>query len=89
MERLQIDLIDFRHSPDGRYKWVLHIKDHFLKYTALFPLKSKLASEVANAVANFIMCFGPPEVAQMDNSKEFKGLYLILLKRFGIRIING
>ena len=25
----------------------------------------------------------------MDNGKEFKGAALLLLKRFGIRIING
>ena len=37
----------------------------------------------------FLMCFGPPTVAQMDNGKEFKGLCLILLKRFGIPIVNG
>ena len=35
------------------------------------------------------MGFGPPEIAQMDNSKEFKGVCLILLKRFGIRIVHG
>ena len=35
------------------------------------------------------MCFGPPEIVQMDNGNKFKGLALILLKRFGICIING
>jgi hypothetical protein len=32
-ERVQIDLIDMRHEPSGQYKWILYIKDHFLKYT--------------------------------------------------------
>ena len=89
MERLQIDLIDFRHTPDGHFKWVLQVKDHFSKYTCLFALKSKEATEVADALATFLMCFGPPEIAQMDNGKEFKGACLLLLKRFGIRIVHG
>ena len=89
MERLQIDLIDFRHTPDGHFKWVLQIKDHFSKYTCLFALRSKEASEVADALAIFLMCFGPPEIAQMDNGKEFKGICLLLLKRFGIPIVHG
>ena len=88
MERLQIDLIDMRHSPDGRFKWILHIKDHFSKYTALFALRSKEASAVADKLADFLMFAGPPEIVQMDNGKEFKGVCLLLLKRFGIRIVN-
>ena len=35
MERLQIDMIDMRHIPDGGFKWIYHIKDHFLKFSAL------------------------------------------------------
>ena len=35
------------------------------------------------------MCFGPPEITQIDNSKEFKGVCLILLKRFSIYIVHG
>ncbi len=34
-ERVQIDLIDMRHEPSGQFKWILHIKDHFSKYTQL------------------------------------------------------
>ncbi|KIN08866.1 hypothetical protein OIDMADRAFT_48707 [Oidiodendron maius Zn] len=40
-ERVQIDLIDMRHEPSGQFKWILHIKDHFSKYTQFYPLKSK------------------------------------------------
>ena len=39
-ERVQIDLINFRHQPDAsygpagpKYYWVMHIKDHFSKFT--------------------------------------------------------
>lgn len=40
-ERVQIDLVDMRHEPSGRYKWVFHLKDHFAKFSFLFPLVSK------------------------------------------------
>ena len=68
---------------------ITRYKDHFSKYTCLFALRSKEASEVANALAIFLMCFGSPQIAQMDNGKEFKGVCLLLLKRFGIRIVHG
>jgi len=29
LERVRIDLVDFRHEPDRQFKWILHIKDHF------------------------------------------------------------
>ena len=35
------------------------------------------------------MFYGPPELAQIDNSKEFKGMCLILLKRFSIYVVYG
>ena len=89
MERLQINLIDFRHMPDGKYKWSLHIKNHFSKYTALFHLKSKQATDIADALAVFLICFGPPEIVQMDNGKEFNGICFLLLKRFEVCIVNG
>ena len=89
MERLQIDMIDMRHIPDGRFKWICHIKDHFSKFSALYACKSKTASEVADCLANFLMFCGEPELIQMDNGSEFKGVCLMLIKRFGIRVING
>jgi hypothetical protein len=88
-ERVQIDLIDMRHEPSGQFKWILHIKDHFSKYTQLYPLKSKHAEPIAAAFAQFIAAFLPPKIAQADNGKEFKGALLILLRKYGIQIING
>jgi hypothetical protein len=88
-ERVQIDLIDMRHEPSGQFKWILHIKDHFSKYTQLFPLKSKHAEPIAAAFAQFIGAFLPPKIMQCDNGKEFKGALLILLRKYGIQIVNG
>jgi len=89
LQRVQIDLVDFRHEPHGQYKWVLHIMDHFSKWTSLFALKSKSAAKVADALAMFIGFFGYPEIIQCDNGREFKGVLLVLLKQYGIKVING
>ena len=89
LERVQIDLIDFRHEPDGRFKWIMHIKDHVSKFSALFAQTSKEASECATSLAIFIKFLGDPEICQSDNGREFKGALLILLKRHGIKTIYG
>ena len=88
-ERVQIDLIDMRHEPSGQFKWILHIKDHFSKYTQLYPLKSKHAEPIADCFALFIAAFLPPKIMQADNGKEFKGALLILLQKYGIQVVNG
>jgi hypothetical protein len=88
-ERVQINLIDMRHEPSGQYKWILHIKDHFSKYTQLYPLKSKHAEPIADCFALFIAAFLPPKIMQADNGKEFKGALLILLRKYGIQVVNG
>jgi hypothetical protein len=74
-ERIQVDLIDMRKEPDGQYKWILHIKDHFSKFTCLYPCKSKEASEVAHWMAIWIGQFGGSEKLQCDNGSEFKGMF--------------
>lgn len=35
-------MIDLSSRPDGVYKWICHIKDHFSKYSQAYPLESKL-----------------------------------------------
>ncbi|KFX88862.1 hypothetical protein V490_07367 [Pseudogymnoascus sp. VKM F-3557] len=78
-----------RHEPSGQYKWILHIKDHFSKYTQLYPLKSKHAEPIAECFAQFIAAFLPPKIMQADNGKEFKGALLLLLRKYGIQVVNG
>ncbi|KFY30928.1 hypothetical protein V494_08032 [Pseudogymnoascus sp. VKM F-4513 (FW-928)] len=88
-DRVQIDLIDMRHDPSGENKWILHIKDHFSKYTQLYPLRSKHAEPIADCFALFIAAFLPPKIMQADDGKEFKGALLILLRMYGIQVVNG
>jgi transposase InsO family protein len=52
-------------------------------------LKSKHAEPVAASFAQFVAAFLPPKIMQSDNGKEFKGALLILLRKYGIQIING
>ena len=90
LERIQIDLVDMRSIPSGgKYHWILHIKDHWSKYSVLFALKNKKAESVAKKLEYFIRMFGAPEILQADNGKEFKGACYLLLKRCGIKIIHG
>ncbi len=46
LARLQVDLIDQQNSPDGEYKYIAHVMDHFTKFHILFPLKEKTAAAV-------------------------------------------
>ena len=76
-------------EADGQYKWILHIKDHFSKFSAFYALKSKESAEVVYALAHFISLFGPPDSLQCDNGREFKGMVIALLKHYGIALKNG
>jgi hypothetical protein len=78
-----------RYEPLGQYKWILHIKDYFSKYTQLYLLKSKHAEPIVECFAQFITAFLPPKIMQADNGREFKGALLILLRKYGIQVING
>ncbi len=78
-----------RHEVSDQYKWILHSKDHFSKYSWLFALKSKESGPIALAFQQWIMAFGPLTILQCDNGKEFKGALLVILKKHGIKLING
>ncbi|KFY99256.1 hypothetical protein V500_01428 [Pseudogymnoascus sp. VKM F-4518 (FW-2643)] len=50
---------------------------------------SKHAEPIAECFAQFIAAFLPPKIMQADNGKEFKGALLLLLRKYGIQVING
>ena len=52
-------------------------------------MKSKHAEPIAAAFGQFIAAFLPPKIMQADNGKEFKGALLILLRKYGIQVVNG
>ncbi len=88
-EHVQTDLIDMKHEPSDQFKWLLHAKDHFSKYSWLYPLKSKESEPIARALEEWLMAFGPPKIIQCNNGKEFRGTLLLVLKRHGIKLITS
>lgn len=85
-ERVQDDLIDMRAKPDGEYNWICHMRDHFSKYSAAYPLKNKESQSVAEAVTFWITHLGPPLILHSDNGTEFKGALKIILKKHEIKV---
>ncbi len=48
--RMQIDLIDMRHKPDGLFNWICHCEDHFSKFHIIWPLTQKTAENVTTGL---------------------------------------
>lgn len=89
LHRLQIDLVDKRSASDRGYIWILHIRDHFSKFSSFYPLKSKTSQEVAFNVANWMGIMGVPLILQCDNGGEFKKVLKELIAHLRVQIING
>ena len=62
LTRVQVDLIDMSSRPDEDYKWSLHARDHFTKYSWAYPLTSKRADEVAEKLTDIFCQFGPAKI---------------------------
>ena len=61
-----------RHLPHDGFKWILHIVDHWSKFTFAFPLAQKSAKEVTSALEKWVFPFiGLPSIVQSDNGREF------------------
>jgi len=67
-----------RSTPDHGNHWILPIKDHFSKYSFLYPLTDKTAEGVAKCITPWLGMDGIPRIIQWDNGKEFKGVLLIM-----------
>jgi hypothetical protein len=71
LTRVQMDLIDMRSVQYEDSKFILHVKDHFTKFSWLFALPTKEAKHVATNLRNIFYTSGPPKILQSDNGKEF------------------
>ena len=65
------------------------MEDHFSKFHMLFAMKNKEAATVARKVHHWITVLGIFEILQSDNGNKFKGVCLELMRRYGIKVING
>lgn len=69
---------------------VLHIQDHFSKFSLLFSVADKTAKSVADIFFNVLTTFGPMEILQTDNGTEFKNQLLIdMSQEWGFKMIHG
>lgn len=80
-------------DPDGEFKFIGHIVDHFAKFHVLFALKTKEPKVVAkNIKVRYLSYFGLPKILQSDNGTEFVDLIIkavVLLWPGNAKIING
>lgn len=81
-----MDLIDMQSCPDGKYNWILHVKDHFTKYSFAYALKHKTSEKVAMALDHLLGIIAPPKMIQCDNGTEFLGDTLRLLNRYDVPV---
>ncbi|XP_034033972.1 SCAN domain-containing protein 3-like isoform X2 [Thalassophryne amazonica] len=85
MSRVQIDLIDQRHAPDGKYNWIAHFMDHWSKFHVIWPLTSKTPKEVAEGLNTRVIPYlGLPKIFQSGNGRDFVNqLVLQLVAEWG------
>ena len=57
--------------PDNNFKYILHVRDHFSRYSWAKPLESKESVVIAGVLYDIFCQFGPPIILQSDNGGEF------------------
>ncbi len=66
LDRVSIDLTNMLAGAQG-YRYVLTVLDHCIRYTKLYPLKTKNTEEVTEAFQGFITDFGTPHTVLLDS----------------------
>ncbi|CAM4843984.1 unnamed protein product, partial [Rotaria magnacalcarata] len=91
LTRLQIDLIDMQNMTDGEYKWILHTKDHFTKFSWAYPLICNDTKSIAEKLLQQFYLFGLPQILQSVHGKQFVAKVIKILKNTWTDsiIING
>lgn len=69
---IQVDLLDMQHCPDGEFRHICHVMDHFSRFHFLFPLKSRSPGEVARGLEERVMAYvGPPRILNSSTDPKF------------------
>ena len=91
MARIQLDLIDMRHCPDGTYHYIAHFMDHFTKFHILFPLATKSADEVSKMFAERVLAYlGSPRIFHSDNGHVDQVMHALLkVWNRDVTFVNG
>lgn len=92
MERLVIDLINFsayEEQNDG-YGYLLTVIDAFSKFGWSFPISSKSAKNVANALSKLFYEHMAPSILHSNNATEFVASVIHqLAAKYNVTIVNG
>lgn len=80
-----------RSLPDGEYKYICHVRDHYSRFSWARAIRQKEAVEVAAYLFDLFTMFGPPSILQCDNGKEFTAVVIKNLISLwpNTKIING
>ena len=62
-----MDLIDFRGQPDESFRYILHVRDHFTRFSWAYPISSKKTEAVALKLFELLTEIRPPTILQSDN----------------------
>lgn len=76
-------------KEDGKFIWILHLKDRFSKFRMLYALTSNKTSEITFYINLFVRHLGVPDILQWANGREFQGALLLSLKKYNIKLINS
>ena len=64
--------MDMRSCSDAGYNWIGHYKDHFSKFSIIWPQRKKSAAETIQCLERYVFAYlGVPKLLQSDNGKEF------------------
>lgn len=77
--------------PDGDYRYICHMRDHFTRYSWARAITSKRPIEVAIFLFDVFVCFGAPIILQTDNGRDFTAEVIreLLAMWPDVHIING
>lgn len=53
--------MDLRGTPDGEYKWILQMKDHFSRFIWVYALKDKSSASVGKILKEWFCQNGYPK----------------------------
>ncbi len=87
--RVEADLIDIRTKSDGEDVWIPDLKDYFFKFSMLYALTSKKASEITYYISFFVYELAIPRILHFDDGMKFEEALLLFLKKHNIRLVNG
>lgn len=72
-----MDLIDMENMSDGKYKWILYIRDRFAKCSCAYPLESDQMELLEEKILQQYYFFA---ISRMFHSVHEKGLVPQIVK---------